>query len=391
MVTSLLGGLYTSMMQAVWQPFVLSLGAPMTTLGFLESLGGRRGVVTALIQPIGGWASDRVGRKPLLTFATIVGILATSLCVLAATFNDWRLLIPAVTLLGVTMASQPAGSSMTAESAHADKRAMAYSIIMFAWIVPGIFSPSLGGFIADRWGFRTVFLIRIVLESLRLLLIVRFLKETLGQMTREVRLGELKKVMARILIPPPELQGFYWAMAIDIFVWGLGAALLFGLLSKTYGFTPFQLGVMGSCISVTWALSQLPVGRLVDKYGCKPFLVLSEVLGFFVVAGWLLVTSFWAFAALYALFGLVASTWVPAQLALLANSVAEEERGEAMGRLSAFRGLLSFPAPYIGGLLYERFGFRGPILANLIGVIVAVVAILTLVKEPVREGQALCG
>jgi hypothetical protein len=39
-VTSFLTGLFSSMTQAVWQPFVLSLGAPMSTLGSLESLGG---------------------------------------------------------------------------------------------------------------------------------------------------------------------------------------------------------------------------------------------------------------------------------------------------------------------------------------------------------------
>ncbi len=384
-VSSFLTGLFSSMTQAVWQPFVLSLGAPMSTLGFLESLGGRRGVVPAVIQPLGGWLSDRLGRKPLVALGSFLGLLVMVFYLLAATTGDWHWLLPGIVLLGTTLVSFPARSSLIAESVHASRRGMAFSLQMASWVVPGVFAPTLGGFIADHWGFIPVFLTRFGLEALRLVFILWFLQETLSQVNGDISLGELRGMLARMIVPPRELRGFYWAMAVDIFVWGLGGALLFGMLSETFGFTTFQLGIMSSLISLIWAVSQLPIGGLVDRYGCKPFLVLSEALGIVVVGGWLISTSFVAFAALYALFGLVASTWVPAQRALLANSVPAKQLGEEMGRLSAFRGLIGFPAPYLGGLLYDRFGFRAPILANLVGAVIALVTIVMAVKEPSRE------
>jgi len=383
--TSFLTGLFSTMTRAVWQPFVLSLGAPMSTLGFLESLGGRRGIVTALLQPIGGWLSDRLGRKPLVALGSLLGLLVMVFYVLAAIIGDWRWLLPGVILLGVTLASSPAESSLVAESAQAGRRGAAYSLQMASWIVPGVFAPALGGFIADRWGFAPVFLVRFALEALRLLLILWLLQETLSRVNGGISLVELKGVLARMVVPPRELRGFYWAMAVDIFVWGLGGSLLFGMLSETYGFTTLQLGVMSGALSLSWAISQLPIGRLIDRYGSKPFLALSEAIGIIVVGGWLFSTSFVAFAALYALFGLVAATWAPALRALLANSVPTKQLGEAMGRLSAFRGLIGFPAPYIGGLLYDRFGFQAPILANLVGVAIALVAVVVAVKEPSRK------
>ncbi|UCC75754.1 MAG: hypothetical protein JSW37_09565 [Anaerolineales bacterium] len=54
-------GFSANLMFAVSQPFVLQLDVPMSTLGLLESLGGRRGLAGALIQPVGGWLSDRFG------------------------------------------------------------------------------------------------------------------------------------------------------------------------------------------------------------------------------------------------------------------------------------------------------------------------------------------
>jgi len=44
--------------------------------------------------------------------------------------------------------------------------------------------------------------------------------------------------------------------------------------------------------------------------------------------------------------------------------------------------LIAFPAPYLGGLLYDRFGFQAPILANLVGVVIALAVIIVVVKEP---------
>ncbi|HUW08402.1 MAG TPA: MFS transporter, partial [Anaerolineae bacterium] len=193
---------------------------------------------------------------------------------------------------------------------------------------------------------------------------------------------ELKGVMARMFWPPAELRGLYWAMAIDVFAWGMGASLLFGMLSKTRGFTTVQLGIMASLFSAVWSLTQMPIGRLVDRYGCKPFLVLSEGLGLLLLVGWLLDNSFVAFAALHAYFGFTAALWVPAQQAIIANSVPAQQRGEAMGRLAAFRGLIGFPAPYIGGLLFDRFGFSAPITANLIVGVFALLALILLIKEP---------
>ena len=53
-----LRGMRDNMVRVVWQPFVLSLGASMPLLGLLESLGGIRGLVPTLVQPLSGRLSD---------------------------------------------------------------------------------------------------------------------------------------------------------------------------------------------------------------------------------------------------------------------------------------------------------------------------------------------
>jgi MFS family permease len=379
---SFLSGLSSSMSKAIWQPFVLSLGAPMTIVGLLESIGGQQGIVTSMIQPVGGWLSDRLGRKRLLVAGFLVGVLGVALYVGAAITLEWRWLLAGVVLVGLGLIALPARDSLVAESVPVGRRASAFSGLMAALVAPGIFAPALGGYLADNWGFRPVLLTWLGLEALRLGLTSSLLQETVGPDSRSLQWRELGSVLARVFWPPKELRGLYWALSTDVFAWGLGWLLLFGMLSETKGFTPWQLGLMASAFSAAWVIAQLPLGRLMDRYGYKRFMVISECMGISLLVGWILADSFIVFVLLHAYFGVSAALWMPAQQALIATSVPANQRGEALGRLAAFRGLIGFPAPYIGGLLYDRFGMDAPLLANLLGAVIALIAIIKLVRDP---------
>lgn len=377
-------GTYQGMLQAIWQPFVLSLGASVSALGVLESVGGRMGLVGALVQPLGGWFADRLGRKPLLVAASLSTAAGLFLDALAAVLGFWPLLIPGVLFTGLGVLGRSLRLTVTAESVRDEQRGMAFSAVTFFFIVPGIVAPAVGGIMAERWGFLSILLAGIFFEALIVMLVLRFLRETITRNVSQLRSSDLKRIVRRVIVPPPGMRGLYVALASDTFVWGVGSGLLFGLLTEVYGFTPAQLGVFGSLSSLSWAVSQLPIGRLVDRYGCKLFLILSEVLGVAVYGIWLSSTSLQAFALSYLLMGLVASTWIPAMNKLVAGSVDQDERGEAMGRLFAFRGLIRFPAPMLAGLLYAWGGFRAPLTVGLLGVIGVILTITWLVKEPAQ-------
>jgi len=382
--TAFLSGIHSNMVSVVWQPYVLSLGASMTTLGWLTSLGGFQGIVTSLIQPLGGWLADRMGRKPFVVWASVVLAAAYALYTLAGVTHLWTFLIPGVILIGLSALNRPARSSLTVESVTAEQRGMGFSVVQVATVLPGIFAPILGGFIADRATATAVFPVGILFEVMSLFLVARFLSETSGaSLTRErASWSELWSMLKRSVIPPPGLFGFFLCLAGDSFVWGISLGTLFGMFSETYGLTDAQLGLMTSAMSVSMAITQLPVGRLVDRYGCKPSMVFSEAIGLPLMLMWAFSSRFEVLVASYALFGLVGSTWGPAVMAYLAARTSSGERAEAIGRLSAFRGLLAFPAPFIGGLLFERGGLRLPVMVSLVGIVLVMMGIILLVKEP---------
>ena len=119
--------------------------------------------------------------------------------------------------------------------------------------------------------------------------------------------------------------------------------------------------------------------------GRVKFLVVSEVLGAIMMTGWLLSSRFESFAALQVLHGLIPATWLPAMLSWISAHVPGEQRAEEMGRLAAFRGIVAFPAPYIGGRLYEALGFNGPVLVSLVGALLTALLLALFVPEKARR------
>ena len=380
---SLLYGLRENMLRAVWQPFVLSLGASVSLLGFLESLGGFWGFVPTAMLPLGGWVSDRRGRKSLMVIGGVLGLAGLLVMVIGAWTRQWLWLLPGVVLVGASAIARPAADSITAESTDPAARGRAYGLTSTFYAAAGVVAPTLGGWLAGRFGFLSVILLGALVELTILAVTAGILRETLRPENRTPLVwSQFATMLRHTFAPPARLRNFYIIMTVDAVAFGTAISIFPGLLNKAFGFTPLQIGLLSSASSLTWAATQWFVGHQVDKRGTVPFMLASEVLAVLVMIGYLLARSFTTFLFLQAAWGLTLSTWMPAFMAWIANSVTEKERAAEIGRLGAFRGLVSFPAPYLGGLLFTAFGFPGPIVANIIGAVAVIVLMCTSLREP---------
>jgi DHA1 family multidrug resistance protein-like MFS transporter len=385
---SFISGIEQSMIGVIFQPFVLSLGASMSQLGFLNSLGGWGGLVPTLAYPWGGWIADQRGRKVVLLGASIAAMGAFSLYAVAGWLATLAVLLPAIILLGISQVYQPVNAALVGEAVGAKNRGSAYSLITLVLIVPGIVVPVLAGWTADRYGFTVIFPAAVLFEIVAFVVIWRYLQERRKPRAGQGGAAEIVHFLKRAWTPPRDMRGFFFAVAMDMFAWGMGFGLLYGLLSREYGFTTVQLGILASVSSITWALTSLPIGRLVDRWGARNVLILSEAISPPLMIIWMTATRFEVFAASMVLFALTAATWVPARNVYVTQTVEPAKRGEMFGRLSAFAGILAFPASYIGGFLYDTFGFYAPFLGNMIFALVTLGILIFFVPTPQRAGHA---
>ena len=371
-IRGLLTGLRWNVIAVVLQPFVLSLGASVEFLGFLEAAGGYRGLVPTVMQPVGGWLADRAGRKAVALAATVVSLGGLALLTLAGAGRSVALLLPAIVLFGLSGVGRPATDALVGESARGRSVGYAYGQVTFAWAVAGVLASLGSGFLADRLGYAPVFALTTGLEVIGVLLLALWVEETLAE-PRPMRLerGELRRLTVGLLAPPAQLRWLYVAVVIDTFSYGLASELIYGFLASRFGFTPFQFGIMNTAFSLGWALMQLPAGRWVDRGWARQMLILSEILNAAAIGIWLVTSQFAVFVASMAVLGLVSALWTPALMAWVYGGVPARRRAEELGRLSAIPGLAGFAAPYVGGFLYDRVGFVVPVALNLVGALAA--------------------
>jgi MFS family permease len=146
-----------------------------------------------------------------------------------------------------------------------------------------------------------------------------------------------------------------------------------------------MLSLLTTAMMGAWAFTQIPLGRVVDRVGYRRFLAVAQSIGCGTLLLLLASKRLEVVLISQIIIGVSAGMWVPAEEAWIASNVAPEERGQAIASYSTFRGLLSFPAPFIGGALYDAFGFNVPILLNLIGAFIDVILIVLFVKEKVVQ------
>ncbi|HZQ09322.1 MAG TPA: MFS transporter [Anaerolineae bacterium] len=381
-----MSGVEQSMIGVVFQPFVLSLGASMSQLGFLNSLAGLGGLIPTLVAPWGGWIADQRGRKVVLLGASLAAMGAFAMYGVSGWAASLLLVLPAVILYGISQVYQPVNFALVGESVGQGRRGSAYSLIMLVVTLPGIFVPVLAGMVADRIGFAAVFPAAIALEAIAFVIIWRYLRETRKPQHTEQGWRAILKFMQRAWVPPPEIRWFFIVIGLDLFAYGMGYGLLYGLLRKQYGFSTTELGILAAVSNLTWAVVSLPIGRIIDRTSVKPVMVISESLGIPMLLIWMTQSRFEILAASMILFAITAATWIPARNVYITQTIEPARRGEMFGRLSAFSGLLAFPASFIGGFLYDHFGFAAPIAGNLIFSIVTVLVLIFLVQAP-QKGE----
>ncbi|MFT5539418.1 MAG: FSR family fosmidomycin resistance protein-like MFS transporter [Alphaproteobacteria bacterium] len=134
---------------------------------------------------------------------------------------------------------------------------------------------------------------------------------------------------------------------------------LFPFLKQEFGVSYTELGVLMTAIYASSAVSQIPVGFMVDRYGARVVLTFGLIMMAVGFGAMGLVSSFW----LLIVFGIIAATgnsvFHPADYAILNSSINPERMGRAFS-IHTFAGHLgSAVAPITIIFLAAQFGWRG--------------------------------
>jgi MFS family permease len=347
------GGYMGSHMRVPVLPlYARSLGATTVQVGVINA--AYLLVAGVLSLPL-GILSDRVGRKRLASFGAFVLAGISFLLAFSRTPAE---LVGIYFLFGIGLAAfGPTMMSMVAELSPASHLGRSYG-----WYTAALYSamslgPALGGFVAEHWSFRSVFVLSGVIIFSTFWMILLLLPGARRGAAGKVPVKS-RPAVARELLRNRPLMGCWLATFGGCF--GLGAFVSFlPLHAQNRNLTVGQIGLVFAIQGLSNALSRIPFGHLSDRVGSRERLVLLGLLGFsislvvFAVSEGTAQFVWWAIV-----FGISMSLAFTSVGALIAESVAPESRGLAMGgyNTSIYFGMMASSA-LIGGVI-QRVGFE---------------------------------
>jgi len=241
--------------------------------------------------------------------------------------------------------------------------------------VVGIVGPPIGGSLSQRYGFRLMFVaagaLYLAATVIRMAMAVRSRNRLSStyHAPQKMTLACLKSSMGAMVALVLSGGVMTWLFLSD--------SVNDVAFSIANHFDPiYQSNIIGmSNIQITWVISAFSIVRMIalpfggvfaDKAGERAGICLGHLLCGLGGALFLLGTAYPHFVLVWALYGLGVALLSPAYNSLVSKEVPIGMRGTAFGLVSTTLGIASLPAPYIGGLMWARFGPKAPFVLPLL-------------------------
>lgn len=335
------------------------LGADPTQLGALESVGNAMG---ALVSLPAGWFIDYYSLKTIYLLGTML-LIASGLFYLVA--PHWLWLYAAVILyyLGLRITCTSCTVVCATELPNEERatgRGLCRTLSSFVAIVTPLLAAwiiSLSGGISVR-GLRPIYAIRLFIFVLIFVLLVRLRGSYASGVPGDRR--HILSGFTEVFKHGSDVIRLVFVMALMELPWSMTQPFMPLYAHQFKEADEFVLGGISMAITVVPMLASIPLGRLADRYGRKKLLFAVAPLAY--AANLCLVfaptTKMQAlpFLLFYGVLFGFNSIGVALASSMTAEIVPTEQMGRWIGIVSLFRGLLSIPAPLIGGLIWEHVG-----------------------------------
>jgi MFS family permease len=353
-----------SQMSSMLMPLYLTeMGASVGQVGLVFTL---TSVVTLGLQILGGWVSDSIGRLRSIAIGSVAGMLGFAALFLAP---SWQWMLAALVVYQIPFALVgPSFGAFIAENSKEENRGKVYGITGTIYQVTSVIGPPLGGFLAYRYGFKSMLLGALVFYSTAAIL--RIWMATTMKSPQEKASGGLSiatfksslSTMVGMLLAGGVLTWIFITDGAGDIAFRLSGELMPIYLEDIGGITLQQIGLLGSLNGIAMMFVPLLSGKFSDRYGER----VPIAAGFAMIAGafaaFLMAGSFLGFAVSWMLFGLGAGMFGPAYQSLISKVVPARMLGTFTGVFHSSLGFLSLPAPWLGAQLWERFSPRLPFM-----------------------------
>jgi len=335
--------------------YTVGLGADSVELGSISSIGN--GISALISLPI-GWLMDRYGIKRLYLLGMLLMAGSTLVYALA---SGWQAIIAAMILFTVSTRFIGTGCSVIcADSVQNKDRVTAQNICvtiasllaMLAPLVAARLVTTFGGLNVE--GIRPLYAFRFVGYILVFLFLAAKLRDPKRQLETDMSAGSgFIDDFKQLFESGSPLKRWLLVASLTWFPMAMTAPFLQLFAYQAKGADQFLLGLMAAATVLTRVLFGIPLGRLADKIGRKKVIYLLAPLWY--VSYFLLIFSTSSFTLILAgalqTFYFISSGVTNAMTLEL---VPVKQMGKWSGLIGLFQGLVTIPAPILGGLIWDH-------------------------------------
>lgn len=336
------------------------LGADSTRLGSLHSVGNAIGALAAVPA---GWFIDNYAPKRVFLLGTSL-LAASSLLYFIA--PDWIWLYPTIILyyLGMRITCTSCTVICAAELPNED-RATGRGLCQTLTSIIAIVTPLLAALIISRsgglelQGIKPLYLIQgLIFVGIFGLLFTRLRADYRGRTSSEK--SPILSGFTKIFKQGPDVVRLMLVVSLMELPWMVAQPFMPVFAFQIKNANEFVLGGIAMAINIVPLLASIPLGRIADRYGRKKLLFAIAPLAYvgnlcLIFApreGMISSVMLFLYGLLFG-FNVIGMTLASS---MAAEIMPKELMGRWIGIVGLFRGLMSIPAPLIGGLIWKYIG-----------------------------------
>jgi MFS family permease len=364
---SFLNDLGSNMIYPVWPLFVTGvLNADMAVLGFIDGLGN---ALVSISQAISGYISDRIKkRKVFIWWGYLLGSISR---VGYALSTVWQHLIPFRILDRAGKIRGAPRDAIIADISKKAERGKNFGLLKTMDKIGGVCGIVICILFFRLLGYRDLFLLAAIPSVIGVLLILFFIKESKSTDIRISKKRSLKHLDRNLKL---------FLLLSSIFALGSFSYSFLLIYAKRFGFQVTFVPVLYLIFTAAASVFSLPFGKLSDKIGRKPLLIISYILWGFVCAGFIFFRDSTAIVLTFILYGMHQGALKPVQKAFVSELAPIEYRAGTLGGYQMVIGLCNLPASLIAGILWDKISIFAPFYFSM-GLTILSIVMLTFVNE----------
>jgi MFS family permease len=353
---------------------VVTLGASATALGVVEGIAEATAQITRVFS---GWLSDVLGRRKALTVAGYGLAAVTKPLFPLANSIGLVLLARFLDRIGKGIRGAPR-DALVADLTPADNRGAAFGLRQSLDTVGATLGPAAA--IALMYLFdddiRTVLWFAVIPAVLAVVVLMVGVKEPAHEQAKARAPLHLKEI--------GQLGSAYWRVIIagTVFTLARFSEAFLVIRASDQGLALAWAPAVIAVMSLVYAASAYPAGRLQDRIGARPFLLCGLLV---LIAADLVLAFGSTLLAVFlgiGLWGLHMGLTQGVLAALISVTAPDRLRGTGFGLFGLITGLAALVASVLAGLLWDRIGAQATFLAGAGFAAAAFAAFLLVKRDP---------